>query len=1218
MTTVLIYRIVSGYGIYGGIDFASGLYIHVKIDNPTGGAITVEIRDDEVDGNLIGTASTGPNLFTDSLGDVERISPEYGWCDDGDYIYYASIDAFPYTVTGVQFDSNQCTVGGGNGGILCDTVIDKIDTVNSTDDTSADGKIIITASSVNKPSSSSFFYGYVIYDSNGNGLYQEDNSTGTFENVAAGEYFVWVAWGAGNCRQTVRVVVRPGPLYPVRYRLEYDDIRQGTTRIDVLKKNYDGSIEEICGTGDPFTINYEGDENDAYKAIVPCGCELNVLSTYPKQFYELFEDGDDQMFQICAYHKIPAQPFVPAVMDPIEDWDTTISPTIGPIGNFTNDGFGNSYQKWYFYALPSVTINNLNPSKYLVTPFVAAAGQAYNFSLDYVLSTLGPSDFRQFNFTVSVVLFDATNSIVGIGSVTRDYTLAGTHFDFTEDFTITPSANVVQVGIQFKNLKIDFRAFEVSDLDINNVRVNWTTLSPPTVTLTGNQAVNKLYKDYFFEAGEEYSFDYDFSNGGTWLIEFTDSAGNDFGVNKTVVGAASGNHTFTAPSGISRIVISVSQTSGTRTCIINSFENVTQSQNVGGSTFELFGKWFVLTQFYSEEYDHEPNAVKILGTDGLGDLKNINFVDSFGNKFIGKKSYMQVISEILKHTPLELPIRSTVNLYDSGMDQNITDDPLNQLYFDPVIYKEKDAEFALNDMLTVLGARIFQALGTWWVLRVEYSVSSNLTYRQFDFNGVYQSYGSIDTVIPLTGPQISERLNFRDRSQVLALNSNFGSFSMVHNLTKDGNLIDGTFETEQIDESTSSGFLEWDFIQGQAAMSWGYEAVDEGDSKGAFFAQFNPGTDHQNYSRLYTKKIPLKIASGDVIKINFDLMVIPQFQDIAYQLVSWQFRITDNVTGNTYDFKPTDNNQITYVLNTEVINEMYINDFNSFKNIELGPFSFAGPSFIDASFQLSFYFHNHYGRDYDFQATELRFAPTASVPIGSQEYYVMDYSNTLLGVITRAYRLTVTTEDDDGVNVIRPNDYHEFNNPRQWQKIGDYAVGRSSSLTKKILFDNVVVAYYPQRIDPPGTVTYGKMVNPVNKNKFEAELFLGDLPNYFNAGRIYNGWLRLQDDTPTNVWHRREVIENKLLLKILLDEYVIQRTRTKKLSGRVIANSYISYLNSFQDYIDNHRYTNTRFSIDDKNCSYQINGVRVDVGDNGEPPVDLSAFTIGFSLGFES
>ena len=1206
MTTVIVYEITADYGIYGGLDFSAGNFIHVKIDNQTNGNVTVELRDDAISGNLIGTVTLGPNLSTGGSSNV--ISPTYGWCDAGDFISYQPTNNFPYTVRGIQFDSGQCNLGGDNDGVVCDTLIKSITVNNSTTADSNDGRIVVNASSQNMPSGYSFVYGY----KNGN-TYSEYNTNGIFENVAPGRYLIFVSWNGGDCRQEASVLVKTGGAYGLRYQLEYDDIRKGKTRIDIRKKDYSGEVEEICGAGTPIIINYEGDENDAYKPIIPCGCELNVLSMYPEQFYELFTDADDQMFTIEVFHSVDAEPFVPAEMDPISTWDVTTSPTIEPLSGFSNDGLGGSATEWLFGVVPRVTINSLSPSKYLVSDFVAPAGQTYNFEINYQLST---SAFQNFNFIVEVVLFDSVNAIVGLTSFTRNNSVNGT-VDYSVPVSVLATADTVKVGIRFKSLLIDFSRFYLTGFTFSNTLVNWTTLSPPTVTLNGNQKSNKVYTDYFFEPGQEYSFDYDFSNGGTWLIEFTDQYGTIFGVNKTVVGASVGNHTFIAPTGISRISISVSQESGTRTCIINSFLNVTQPVNETGSVFELHYKWFVLTQFYQENYLDEPNQVTILGADGLGDLKNLNFVDPFGNKYIGKKSYIQIISDFLKQTPLDFPIRSTINLYDSNMAQAITDDPISQLYFDSGIYSDKDADFVLTDMLTVLGAKIFQALGYWWIVRVEYSVSSNLIYREFTKDGVYDSYGSIDTVIQLTGPNISERMNFRDRSQLLRFNANYGSISITHDLSKDGNLIEGDFETEQIDSSSTSGFKEWDFFQGQDAMSWGYEALENDDGSGVFFAEFNNGVDPQNFSRFYTKKIPLKMGAGDIIKIKFDLLMIPNFNEIPYITLAWQFKVTDNISGNTFDFKPLDNGSVNYVLNTDVINEMYIDKFNDFESIEIGPFGFA-TSLTDATFQLSFYFHNHFGRDYDFQGLQLRFAPTTAIPLGSKEYYVMDYSNTLLGVITRAYSLDVSTEPDDGVNIIRPNDYHEFNNPRQWRKIGDYAVGRSTPLLKKIIFDNVQIAYYPQKVDPPKTVSYSKSINPVNKNKLSKELFLGDVPNFFNSERIYDGWLRLEDETPTQTWHRREVVEQKPLLKILLDEYEQQCTKTRKLTGRVIVNKYISYLNSFQDSIDSSRYTNTRFSIDDKNCSYELSGVRVDVGDNGEPPVDLSEFTMEFTTDFNA
>ena len=126
----------------------------------------------------------------------------------------------------------------------------------------------------------------------------------------------------------------------------------------------------------------------------------------------------------------------------------------------------------------------------------------------------------------------------------------------------------------------------------------------------------------------------------------------------------------------------------------------------------------------------------------------------------------------------------------------------------------------------------------------------------------------------------------------------------------------------------------------------------------------------------------------------------------------------------------------------------------------------------------------------------------------------------------------------------------------------------------------------------------------------------GDLPDINNADQLYRAYFRLSDGTPTESWTRKEVSEAKLLLNILLTDYSTQLSKNAKmLFGNGVYDKSFAYINSLLDR-NGDRYTNTRLTINDKMMNYNVNLFNIKVGEDGEPPVDLSEFSLAFSTDF--
>lgn len=81
-------------------------------------------------------------------------------------------------------------------------------------------------------------------------------------------------------------------------------------------------------------------------------------------------------------------------------------------------------------------------------------------------------------------------------------------------------------------------------------------------------------------------------------------------------------------------------------------------------------KWvgFVIPMLYSEPFHTTKNyIVQITASDQLGTLKDIDFVDDFGNVITTPMSFLDAITMILRKTDIDIPVLESVNIFEKSM-----------------------------------------------------------------------------------------------------------------------------------------------------------------------------------------------------------------------------------------------------------------------------------------------------------------------------------------------------------------------------------------------------------------------------------------------------------------------------------------------------------------------------------------------------------------------
>ena len=89
--------------------------------------------------------------------------------------------------------------------------------------------------------------------------------------------------------------------YGVKYRLEFSDVLTYEKKVEILKKNYSGSVNDMIGQAEPVVIKWNS-QNDFYKPIIGSVCSLNLFIT-DSVTYDNFYEYDEREYQIKVSYK---------------------------------------------------------------------------------------------------------------------------------------------------------------------------------------------------------------------------------------------------------------------------------------------------------------------------------------------------------------------------------------------------------------------------------------------------------------------------------------------------------------------------------------------------------------------------------------------------------------------------------------------------------------------------------------------------------------------------------------------------------------------------------------------------------------------------------------------------------------------------------------------------------------------------------------------------
>ena len=89
--------------------------------------------------------------------------------------------------------------------------------------------------------------------------------------------------------------------YGVKYRLEFSDVLGYGKKVEILKKDYTGSVFSMVGGANPVSISWQS-SNDFYNPIIGSKCKLNLFVTDDVS-YEDFYKFDEREYKVVVYYK---------------------------------------------------------------------------------------------------------------------------------------------------------------------------------------------------------------------------------------------------------------------------------------------------------------------------------------------------------------------------------------------------------------------------------------------------------------------------------------------------------------------------------------------------------------------------------------------------------------------------------------------------------------------------------------------------------------------------------------------------------------------------------------------------------------------------------------------------------------------------------------------------------------------------------------------------
>jgi len=312
---------------------------------------------------------------------------------------------------------------------------------------------------------------------------------------------------------------------------------------------------------------------------------------------------------------------------------------------------------------------------------------------------------------------------------------------------------------------------------------------------------------------------------------------------------------------------------------------------------------FISPEGIYEDWVNDRWAMDVSVTGGLGYLENLSYVDETGLPYLGKQSPLEIISNCLIRTGLQLNINTNVDFrYDGFVDSDVFGDIniltelriITERFFREDDDTIMDCKEVLESILNIFNASICQMNGEWWVFKSSDILRSSdgVTFFEYTYLGVatLRKTRSISTLTEI-GSQINGATLFHcNANQRKERRNSLAGFKINYKY----GLVGSVFVNEKMrlvgalgDPGTIEG---WSYLDDTLVSFTAYE--------GANYLSFKS---YRGADDIYAGDTPLSILLSDNIDVIAGTFLTIEIDTILKKFVdSFLVKIYLNTGGAVY------------------------------------------------------------------------------------------------------------------------------------------------------------------------------------------------------------------------------------------------------------------------------------------------------------------------------
>lgn len=646
---------------------------------------------------------------------------------------------------------------------------------------------------------------------------------------------------------------------------------------------------------------------------------------------------------------------------------------------------------------------------------------------------------------------------------------------------------------------------------------------------------------------------------------------------------------------------------------------------INNSTLQWSG--YILPRTYEIEIRSLPYTTSFTATDGLADLKNLDFHTEQDWDFDYKTSIRGRISQLdafricLSKLKLDQGFRIACNIFDTT-HTTTNNSPINQTQINSNVYtdysvvtriidgnllsieepKYTSCEQVLKDILTIYKAILVNWEGYWYIVDQEELLKTTINYVEYNSVGTYVSTGSLTPQISFNTAQSTSRWRWLGtqtasttdvyRNLILNINLKLSEDGILRNPTlKIGNTINVITNTIKATES-------------RGVRASYYQSITEETSLN--YLLFNDTIEYSG-----ADSITLKVES--ITNLTYGRLGTegsPEAEAPPYLNMRWMLKVNTTYT-SIYKKIGALRNAISdsswYI--SETINDHYITDYGKKDTLDV-TLPFDQLSKTNSTYTLRIYIPNLY--DFDIEGTSkasmidnIKVVSTVTLPTGSR--LITRY---LVGAVHFYfyYELQNIDGSQDDLNVVIPTTLVS----KKWRLIHsrEYPILAGDSMTETT-FTELSLTQNPKGFKAPEKVQLTSKLNSKNKIDIERDVNISDEYQIINnAKNIYRNHTTYTDGTPTSAWTKVGTTISKTLQEhLLLWNTKLLKQPRQRVNGSFISDVQVTPLSTLKDSgVSNKIFYIQGLTLND--YTQQYSGEIIEIGSDDTPII--SAFTTGF------